>query len=52
VKAKQDFSIHSSGGHFVQPSGTCWQYAQIGMELNTHGNFHLIATSNFKKADL
>jgi hypothetical protein len=39
-KPYKNCSIYSSGGHFVQRSGTCGRYAQQGMVLITPVKFH------------
>jgi hypothetical protein len=40
LKAGHDFSIYSSDSHFVKQSGSCQQYAQLGMVLVTPVKFH------------
>jgi hypothetical protein len=47
VKARQDFSIYSSEGHFVQQSRTCRYRAQLGMILITPVKFGCNLTSTF-----
>jgi hypothetical protein len=40
VKAKQDLTFYSPGGHFVQRCRTCLRYAQLGLVMITHVKFH------------
>jgi hypothetical protein len=46
VKPGQDFYIFSSGGHFVQCSGTCWWCAQLGKVLITLAKFSWNSTKS------